>query len=82
MIITAHEWTSMDLQMSTSPGPGPQNSKQLSLQFQDWDSSSIQSMSESWPEVGSEGGRKIHGKSNMRLQTGEHIHYCTASFGI
>ncbi|XP_059303044.1 nuclear transcription factor Y subunit A-3-like isoform X3 [Lycium ferocissimum] len=46
------------------------NPKELSFRFQDQDSSSTQSTSQSCPEVASEGERKIHGKSNMPLQAG------------
>ncbi|MCD7462679.1 hypothetical protein HAX54_049079 [Datura stramonium] len=55
-------------QMSTFPGP--QNSKELNCHFQDQDSSFTQSMNKSCHKVTNEGGRKIHGKSNMPLPAG------------
>lgn len=55
--------------------PGPQNSKEMNFHFQDQDSSSTQSTSQSCPEAANEGERKIHGKSNIHLLAGENIHY-------
>ncbi|XP_055828963.1 nuclear transcription factor Y subunit A-3 isoform X1 [Solanum dulcamara] len=55
-------------QMSTIPGP--QNTKKMNFHFQDQDSSSTQSTSQSCPEAANERERKIHGKSSMPLRAG------------
>lgn len=59
--------------------PGPQNTKELNHHFQDQDSSSTQSTSQSCPEAPNERETKIHGKNNISLRAGEDIHYCSAS---
>ena len=68
--------SSMSESLSLKMGVLPQhfhNTKQLSFKFQDQDSSSTQSTSQSYPEVASAGESDLYGKSLISASSGPYI---------